>query len=198
MCRFQLTCRSGPFPTARRQRPWRSARARGSAILLCRRAVRSWRCGRACAPAFRSWAWRRTAVAGHAAPPPGCTDNCCRTRPSTSSLASHFCVCRRGSLQAEGSEHGVHARARIHEPAAFGRSQVLGPDRGRLPGGPVDAFGQDDGFEPVDGFFEAVVNQNIIVLTIILNLFAGGEQPPLDNFLRNYVFRLTPALKAFL
>src|SRR5512142_751028 len=102
--------------------------------------------------------------------------------------------------QPEGPQDTTHllAGARIAELAACRRSQVLGPRWGSFPPRTPDALGQHDGFQLIDGLFQTVVHLNIVVLTIILNLAAGCRQPPLDYFLRNYVFRLTPPPKAFL
>src|SRR5208282_533079 len=61
---------------------------------LCRRGFHLARCGKAYGSWCRPRAGHRTGVAARAAPPPGCTDNCCQSLRSTSlelSVDNQFC-----------------------------------------------------------------------------------------------------------
>src|SRR4029077_3230375 len=139
------------------------------------------------------------AIAAHAARPPGCTDSCCQTHPSTSSSSPLPLTCTRCRYLFERSQNRPQPLPHVFQAAALCFGYQVGVASGSLflflGSWSRQSLREQDRLQRVDRFFQAVVNQNIVVFVVILNLTRGRDQPALDHLFRIQAAGAQPLLQ---
>src|SRR5581483_9455817 len=161
------------WPCRKSRRPLQppTSLSRGSAICSYQHEPDTKRFAEACENSCQSRGGRPIAADGHGVPQPECTDNCYRNLPSVSLLFSCcHCLAVRGR-ESKRSQNGLQSLADVGQKRAASLGHNLCLFGGEIRSGTRQTLGQENGSEFVNGLFQAVVNQNIVVKVIILNLF---------------------------